>query len=71
MSKATMPLLRFVQSLRYKDYQLVARPALIEDASRPKLEYGKLFEVATVRDFSSHMTERGVLPWWRKAMGYQ
>ncbi|TID13473.1 hypothetical protein E6O75_ATG11389 [Venturia nashicola] len=58
-----------VQSLRYKDYSLAARPAPVE-ANPHLVEYGKLFEVAQVKDFSVVMAERGIVPWWRKAMGW-
>ncbi|KAF2436804.1 hypothetical protein EJ08DRAFT_577382 [Tothia fuscella] len=60
----------FVQSLRYKDYQLAARPALVQSKIVPDYDYGKIFEVATVKEFSARMSERGVLEWWRSGMGY-
>lgn len=62
-------LINHVQSLRYKDYHLVARPAPVENSSR-LIEYGKLFEVTRVKDFNALMTRRGILPWLRKAMGW-
>jgi hypothetical protein len=29
-----------------------------------------LFETDSVKDFASAMEQRGVLEWWRKAMGF-
>lgn len=62
-----------VQRLRYKDYQLVAKPAMaavaVEAPAKGPDRTG-LFEVDSVKEFSSKMEERGVLSWWRQAMGY-
>ncbi|KAK7510317.1 uncharacterized protein IWZ02DRAFT_35597 [Phyllosticta citriasiana] len=65
-----------VQRLRYKDFHLVTRPGPIqpekEDKSKPaprNVPIG-LFEVATVKEFSDVMDQRGVLLWWKKGMGY-
>jgi hypothetical protein len=58
------------QSLRYKDYQLAARPAPIDSKIIVDYEFGKLFEVSSVKEFSNRMSERGILDWWRAGMGY-
>lgn len=64
-----------VQRLRYKDYQLVARPAqLVEecnDREREKISVeAGLREVESMKEFGLIMKRRGVLEWWRKGMGY-
>ncbi|MCJ1436981.1 hypothetical protein MMC27_006364 [Xylographa pallens] len=61
-----------VQRLRYKDYQLAARPAGIEGRESGKVESGRagLHEVAAVKEFGLKMDEKGMLGWWRRAMGY-
>ncbi|KAF2483647.1 hypothetical protein BDY17DRAFT_297774 [Neohortaea acidophila] len=56
-----------VQRLRYKDYQLVAKPIEVEATGNATKG---LFETDSVADFGRQMEERGVLAWWRKAMGY-
>jgi hypothetical protein len=58
------------KGLRYKDYQLSARPAPVDAQTYPRNVYGKLFEVATVKEFSNQMDKCGILLWWKKAMGY-
>lgn len=62
-----------IQNLRYKDYQLVSRPALLL-AETPRLLQGKytrgLHETDTVKDFAAQMHERAVYAWWRRAMGF-
>lgn len=52
-----------------KDYQLAARPSPA-DVKGQNPPYGKVLELASVKDFSNHMESRGILEWWRKAMGY-
>ncbi|MCJ1382070.1 hypothetical protein MMC17_005182 [Xylographa soralifera] len=61
-----------VQRLRYKDYQLAARPAGIEKRKDGEMESESagLHEVASVKDFGLKMDEKGILGWWRRAMGY-
>ncbi|MCJ1402909.1 hypothetical protein MMC11_006130 [Xylographa trunciseda] len=61
-----------VQKLRYKDYQLAARPAGIEERKdgAGEVEGAGLHEVAAVKDFGLRMDEKGMLGWWRQAMGY-
>lgn len=62
-----------LQRLRYKDFQLAARPAAVDQEvdgrSREPISTG-LFETDSVKDFATQMENRGVLEWWRKAMGY-
>jgi hypothetical protein len=62
-----------VQRLRYKDYQLVARPGPRGDEAgeggNGAIEPG-LREVDSVKEFGSAMKERGCWGWWRKGMGY-
>jgi hypothetical protein len=63
-----------VQRLRYKDFQLVTKPAekKIEGKSGTEgaVAYGKLEEAESVKDFGAHMENFGVWGWWRKGMGY-
>ena len=62
-----------VQRLRYKDFQLVRKPAGKEvDEKEPQDEvaYGKLEEVDSVKEFGARMEVMGVWGWWRKGMGY-
>ncbi|QIX02477.1 hypothetical protein AMS68_007994 [Peltaster fructicola] len=64
-----------VQKLRYKDYQLAARPdqVVLERATtevQPTNNSHGLSEVSTVKEFSQEMARRGVFEWWRAAMGY-
>ncbi|RMZ34004.1 hypothetical protein D0859_01884 [Hortaea werneckii] len=67
---------RNVQKLRYKDYQLAARPAEVErEGDRAKIQEEGLngeglHETESVKDFAQQMHDRGVFEWWRKAMGY-
>ena len=62
-----------MQRLRYKDFQLVARPAVIErdamHACRTDHKTG-LYETDSVKDFATQMNDRGVLAWWKNGMGY-
>jgi len=62
-----------VQRLRYKDYQLVKKPAGKEVDGKgleDGLTYGKLEEVDSVKDFGARMEGMGVWNWWREGMGY-
>ncbi|KAG9571150.1 hypothetical protein KCU71_g665, partial [Aureobasidium melanogenum] len=62
-----------VHNLRYKDYQLVARPAAVQHENQPTKESQVrpgLYETDTVSDFGKQLQDRGVYAWWRKAMGY-
>ncbi|CAL5869959.1 uncharacterized protein PFLUO_LOCUS4192 [Penicillium psychrofluorescens] len=70
-----------VRQLKYKDFQLVARPGLLvlenddsKDSSNASsgsddLEMG-VSEVDSVKEFGSRMAQRGVWGWWRSGMGY-
>ena len=61
------------QNLRYKDYQLVSRPAALRPET-PRLLAAQytcgLHETYTVKDFGVQMRQRGVYDWWRKGMGF-
>ena len=62
-----------VQRLRYKDYQLVKKPAGKEvdgKEAEDGVTYGKLEEVGSVKDFGARMEGMGVWSWWRGGMGY-
>ncbi|KAH6619037.1 hypothetical protein C7974DRAFT_465540 [Boeremia exigua] len=61
-----------VQRLRYKDFQLVRKPAQ-KHANGPadSIKYGKLEELDTVKEFGAQMESFGVWEWWRVGMGYQ
>ncbi|SPO05405.1 uncharacterized protein DNG_08092 [Cephalotrichum gorgonifer] len=75
-----------VRELRYKDFQLVSRPASMEGerdggagtaktrGRRGGKENGRrdagLEEVESVKEFGSLMEKKGVLGWWRRGMGY-
>lgn len=63
-----------VQGLRYKDYQLVRKPAPVGASGWKGTEgvlSGKGFEeVESVGAFAGEMEKRGILEWWRSAMGY-
>ncbi|CAN9439661.1 unnamed protein product [Alternaria alternata] len=62
-----------VQRLRYKDFQLVKKPAGKEVEGKEVKDgvtYGKLEEVESVKDFGASMQKMGVWSWWRKGMGY-
>lgn len=61
------------QNLRYKDYQLVSRPALLEregGVSSPLIDKRGLYEMDTVKAFGHEMQCRAVYGWWRRGMGY-
>ena len=66
-----------VQRLRYKDFQLVRKPAQKLDEETAghvtdvKVPYGKLEEMDTVKEFGAQMESFGVWNWWRVGMGYQ
>jgi len=60
-----------VHGLRYKDYQLVSSTAILAGKPfRPAKESFGFEEVDTVKEFSARMEQKGILDWWRKAMGY-
>lgn len=61
------------QRLRYKDYHLASRPGTIlrESTSRIHNSEPGFFETESVKDFAISMEQRGVLSWWRRAMGYE
>lgn len=63
-----------VQRLRYKDFQLVKKPAAIDLEDRKSQEqnipYGKLEEIQSVKDYGAMMDDLRVRNWWRRGMGY-
>ncbi|KAK4983179.1 hypothetical protein LTR66_008931 [Elasticomyces elasticus] len=62
-----------VKSLRYKDYHLAVRPALVRREgidSNTDLRMVGQDESPTVSDFGVRMRQRGVYDWWRRGMGY-
>ncbi|KAF2848847.1 hypothetical protein T440DRAFT_148640 [Plenodomus tracheiphilus IPT5] len=63
-----------VQRLRYKDFQLVKKPAekVVEpgEEKEAKVSNGKLEEVENVKEYGARMEALGVLEWWRRGMGY-
>ncbi|OJJ43683.1 hypothetical protein ASPZODRAFT_74110 [Penicilliopsis zonata CBS 506.65] len=68
-----------VRNLRYKDFQLVVKPACLQSESESGSE-GEgaggagfppgLVEVGSVKEFGGLMEKRGVWKWWRRGMGY-
>lgn len=62
-----------VQRLRYKDFQLVKKPAEKRvDGQEGSIDvaYGKLEEVESVKEFGASMEALRVWQWWREGMGY-
>ncbi|KAH8887365.1 hypothetical protein GQ53DRAFT_749843 [Thozetella sp. PMI_491] len=63
-----------VHRLRYKDYQLMARPSPFPIGAGPAPKSDRwqpgLNEVATVKEFATIMEQNGILEWWRKAMAF-
>ncbi|RAH42591.1 uncharacterized protein BO95DRAFT_233377 [Aspergillus brunneoviolaceus CBS 621.78] len=68
-----------VRNLRYKDFQLVTRPGLLEveyeqnsarERTDPPKQRPGVSEVDSVKEFGGLMEQRGVWKWWRKGMGY-
>ena len=62
-----------VHDLRYKEYRLVCPAARVpgeccEDTREDS--HGIVEEVETVRDMAAVMEKKGVLEWWKKAMGF-
>lgn len=63
-----------VQRLRYKDFQLVKKPAEKQVEGQPgnvRVPYGKLEEKDTVKEFGALMEDFGIWNWWRIGMGYR
>lgn len=62
-----------LQRLRYKDFQLVVRPAEVvrePDSKQTPLYTGILDEIDSVKGMATRMENLGVLDWWRKGMGF-
>ncbi|KZP25957.1 hypothetical protein FIBSPDRAFT_855249 [Athelia psychrophila] len=69
-----------VQGLRYKDYHLLRKPAPLEESHDHGAAAGQNLEMASdeefeeaesVARFATRIEKRGVLQWWRSAMGYR
>ena len=60
-----------VQKLRYKDYHLASKPARLPEGLCGVTTFRDgLHEVESVKDYAAEMDAAGLLPWWRKAMGF-
>ncbi|KAI9685119.1 MAG: hypothetical protein M1822_004706 [Bathelium mastoideum] len=62
-----------VQRLRYKDYQLAARPAPLlreENASIEDKAAVGLWELNSVKELAGKMSTKGIMSWWKQGMGY-
>lgn len=59
-----------VHELRYKDYQLVSPTAVLPGRAAGADDLFAFQEVESVKEFGAKMEEKGILEWWRKAMGY-
>lgn len=59
-----------VHGLRYKDYQLAAPVSKTKTHAKLNESQGILEEVDTVKEFAAEMDKKGILLWWRKAMGF-
>lgn len=70
VEEATKDWVDIVHALRYKDYQLISPPASAASKVVPFGERGVLREVDTVKEFAIEMERKGLLEWWRAAMGY-
>ncbi|KAK1833301.1 hypothetical protein QBC39DRAFT_279351 [Podospora conica] len=57
-----------VQRLRYKDFQLVAKPSPLSPEATP--DPTGLYEVEAVKEFGDAMEKRGISHWWASAMGF-
>ena len=68
-----MPLIES-QRLRYKDYQLLRKPAEVQNEgphnSSKKSNATGVSETDAVSNFGAEMQRHGVLSWWRKAMEF-
>lgn len=61
-----------VHNLRYKDYRLICSASKAPDSSCGEAgdnAFG-IEEVDTVRDMGAAMERKGLLDWWKKAMGF-
>lgn len=57
-----------MQRLRYKDFQLVAKPCPLGPEASP--DPPGLDEVEAVKEFGDAMEKRGISHWWASAMGF-
>ena len=63
-----------VHNLRYKDYQLVVPAVRVPEGAPGNAvdsAFGIVEEVEAVRDMAAMMEKRGLLGWWKKAMGFE
>ncbi|KAI1820634.1 hypothetical protein F4861DRAFT_522183 [Xylaria intraflava] len=60
----------FVRGLRYKDFQCPRKPAATEVLAPTQTEHGNFKEVTSVTEFGQYMEQRGLVRWWKSAMGY-
>lgn len=60
----------FVRGLRYKDFQCPRKPAENEVLVPTQTAPGTFEEVTSVTEFGYRMEQRGLLSWWKLAMGY-
>ena len=67
---ATQAWVDTVHGLRYKDYQLVAPVTKAAKCITSDSNHGILQEVDTVKEFAAEMDRKGLLSWWRAAMGF-
>lgn len=59
-----------VQGLRYKDYRCLRKVAPVTDEGKGESERVGFEEVGSVWEFKEVMVRKGLLGWWREAMGY-
>ena len=70
IEKDTQSWVDTVRGLRYKDYQLIVPTSAAGKEVMPATETGVLEEVNSVKGFAGAMESKGLLMWWRTAMGY-
>lgn len=64
-----------LQRLRYKDFQLVSKPAQVMPDADAALSASPddspdFCEVASTNEFANAMKQRGILLWWQRAMSF-
>lgn len=63
-----------VHDLRYKDYQLIVPAEKVSEGCLGDAgngAWGVVEEVEAVRDMAAVMEKRGLLGWWKRAMGFE
>lgn len=58
-------------ALRYKDWHLISPVSPAKENALTSQTKGVLREVETVSDFAAEMKAKGLMEWFRTAMGYQ